>query len=173
MFKSKIYSFKVNNTFKYVSKIEGKDALKDAVEKGVYELVQALNDKGYLTFSSCHGHTLFSGYHVDLAFPNKIYADLFKEHFKGIKHVSFKVKNLEIKEVQKEFYGSSNKQDIVNLLNSQFGRDYPDYYLIQLCILNYAEYNNSLKYIWYKIFELEKAYKEVVKRVGGVPTYPF
>lgn len=169
MFKSKIYTAKVNNTYKFVSKIQKRELLKDSVEKGVYELVKVLNDKNYLTFSSCHGHSLLSGIHVDLAFPNKEYAEFFINNFKDIQHVTFKRKINYLD----EFYGASDENEVREILNKNFNRDYPEYCLIQLCILNYSEYSNPFSYILSKFLNLDKTYRKVIKRVGDLPTYPF
>lgn len=44
-------------------------SLYDLLESGVREIVRALNEKGYLTVSSCEGHDNGNVRHVTLVFP--------------------------------------------------------------------------------------------------------
>jgi hypothetical protein len=133
------------------------------IEPGVKDLVLTLISKGYLTCSSCQGHSDRKYRFVSIAFNTKEQLNDFKSSIESFRlPVVFKFHNL--KDPYDDFkliYNQSKYKnqklsvedyksiavdyiDKVNYFNLMFFRSYEDYHLLELRIASSPDYDNLL-----------------------------
>jgi hypothetical protein len=119
------------------------------IEPKIKELIKALVNKRYLTYSSCEGHDLSFRRYVGLAFMDEESREHLVEEIKKLKlpgleyHYKDSVANCPIEFNEKGNYTYKNKivpaQEIneqeVHAFNIQFHRHYERYYFLELVIL--------------------------------------
>lgn len=165
------------------------------IEKGVFDLVVALNQKRYLTCSSCEGHGNTFRRYVTLAFGDEDSRDYVKNminslNLYGVKcklynslaNVSF-VQNKdtnkpEMKSVKKrseeEKLTVANEKEI-EAFNIQFHRSYENYYFMELVISDEIKWEKEgfikeCHKTWLKLvkkFYCDMATKKIVKLINS------
>lgn len=148
--------------------------IEDNIEPGVYDLVVSLINKGYLTCSSCQGHSNRRYRFVTIAFNTKKQLNKFKTSILKSKvplnlrisnrknqawpghSIVYDYKKLNNKELTvQEFNKLSNEiseEDFVRYYNIMFLRDYKEYYLMEIRIASqsdcYPNFFSVLKWIF-------------------------
>lgn len=130
----------------------------DNIEPKIKDLVKALIDKRYLTYSSCEGHNLSFRRYIGLAFANEESRQHIIDQIKSLKlpgvecHIKDSVANCPIEFNEKGNYiykskiipNETNQQEI-DAFNIQFHRNYERYYFLELVILKAVPiFNGSL-----------------------------
>jgi hypothetical protein len=144
------------------------------IDPGVFDLVMLLINKGYLTCSSCEGHSDRKFRYVTIAFNTMEQLNNFKKNILKSKlplnfrisdkknqawyghNVTYNYKEIKEKKLSvQEFIKISGKiteEDFVKHYNTMFLRDYTEYYLMQIRIASLPETNFTflgiLKYIF-------------------------
>jgi hypothetical protein len=121
------------------------------IEAGVWPLVDALIQKGYLTCSSCEGHTWDTHARVSLVFPTIESAQEFTNQ------VKMPLWEIKIKTNREIYNHENNLKTTVDILNQQelkkkvfsyynqiFQRNYSEYYYVDMYLPKYSGYN----FIW-------------------------
>lgn len=141
------------------------------IEEEIFELVDALIGKGYLTYSSCAGHQAVKRRFVSVAFPSIERAQKFVNHLKEIYEsnlISYDLK------YPTDYYGVSVSDLGANrdYLNELFCRGYSDYYFVELSIGKNTKpsLRNALQIIRKFLFRELVTFK-LVKAVSRIPEY--
>jgi hypothetical protein len=137
----------------------------DNIEPGVYDIVKSLLNKGYLTVSSCQGHSDRKFRFVTVAFKTQQNSDEFKDvlinskvplHFQKVsKNTGFSFVYDQNRYNGKELAGEEyrnvpySESDLVKYLNIMFLRNYSEYHLLQVRIASEPDIESVgiLKYI--------------------------
>ena len=138
------------------------------IEDGVWPIIKALQDKGYLTVSSCAGHVdPWTEFYFTLAFDTKenahkfinslsIEDTVFKE-YESISNISQYGSN-EYRHIEDN---EKNKPYEVRDMNILLFRNYTDYHYVRV------EFNHSKYKIWFdpfNIFSHHSLHKKTIKR---------
>lgn len=140
------------------------------IEEGVQELVAAFSKKGYLTYSSCEGHSPFSGKYVEILSPNLEFIKFVEDKLK-MEDCSFRTKDFGDTFHLIEF--GTSAEELRNKLNKLFNRDYAKYYGLQIILFNYPCYFSSIEYLNLKECLIDQRYGELIDKVSQLPNFPY
>lgn len=136
----------------------------NSIEKGILPLVTAFLEKGYLTYSSCEGHSIWGRRFIAFAFPNLEEANKFIINIKNLKQslISFKIKR-SVDYYHDPKYGQYNENGNTQWLNSVYLRGYKEYYFVELSLgLNSPPSVKNLGLILNKLINRDRVTKKLL-----------
>jgi hypothetical protein len=105
------------------------------IEKGIKPLVSSFLNKGYLTYSSCEGHSICGRRFIALAFPSLEEANSFILSIESLKEPLL---FLTVKEPKDYYhdpkYGCYNELNHTRWLNTLYFRGYSEYRFVEISI---------------------------------------
>ena len=143
------------------------------IEAGVWPIVEALIQKGYLTCSSCEGHTWDTRARISLVFPTIESAQEF------INQLKMPLWEMKIKTSRKIYNYENNLKTTVDILNQQelkktvfvhynqiFQRNYTEYYYVDMYLPKYCGYNFLWNFLTKTTSEkYKKSMQQMIKKI--------
>lgn len=168
------------------------DVYLDNIEEELHEWAKAIRKAGYLTISSCAGHSTYEETFITFAVNKREQMEKVKNHLGKMflvniyeKDLLYYNNNVLVKEngrydlVRKK--EKSKRQDVINYLNTLFLRGYNDYVVfdVQVCYSieeghNHYKGFDKLKYFYKKAcnyFFRKRTIKRVAKKFKTLPKY--
>lgn len=129
----------------------------DNLEEKIKPLVLALKEKGYLSLSSCEGHSIYFRRYVTLIFPSQETALEFQSSL-PFNHLKFDIKHCteflnnrveadrygRIVDSKKEVSLNGERDGAVKYINAIANRSYRDAWLLDLVISDQVQYTKGL-----------------------------
>lgn len=137
----RIYTSKPGEPYVAVSVSPYNPKFRTQIEDGIAPVVMGLVNKGYLTLSSCEGHSIsFSYPYVIVAFGEEQKADAFRNYFSLLPWTTTSIRRSvanvvqdgsSFKRMQEPWY---NTQAEYEELNRMFHRDYDQYWFVTISL---------------------------------------
>jgi hypothetical protein len=155
----------------------------DNIEDKIKDLVLALKSKGYLTISSCEGHSIYFKRYVTVIFPDKESATQFRAQlpfnlkYKLQHAVEVLNNNLEIDDYgniikNTKDHGNQQLDQAIDYISCFAKRPYQDAWLLEIIISeqllsdqNIFYYFKNLKEIFFKTFLIDRFTKKLTNYI--------